>query len=159
MSKKRNPNDGPLWNPAEDRSPVHDIDDVTPTFRYSAMLRIYAESLDFEEIESQLGLSATGKHRRGDRRRPKSSTVFMHDMWQYQVAVSEGEPLEAHIDALWADIRQAKPFLLSLKDSATVDVFLGYRSDWLDGGVEVPHGSLQMFIELEMPFYLSIVRI
>jgi hypothetical protein len=36
-------------------------------------------------------------------------------------------------------------------------VFLGYRSDCDTAGVEVPYTSLEIFIELEVPFGLSII--
>jgi hypothetical protein len=38
-----------------------------------------------------------------------------------------------------------------------VDVFLGYRSNCDHAGVEVPHESLEMFIELRIPFGVSII--
>jgi len=83
----------------------------------------------------------------------------MNDMWQYKPSVPEERPLVEHIDALWRDIAPSKAYLMSLKEHATVDIFLGYRSNWMDGGVHVPAPSLDMFIELEIPFSLSIIRI
>jgi hypothetical protein len=53
----------------------------------------------------------------------------------------------------------AKGHLCSLKSRSTVDVFLSYRSDWIDGGVEVPASSLALFAELDVPFSLSIIRL
>jgi len=47
--------------------------------------------------------------------------------------------------------------LLELKKSLTVDVFLGYRSSCDHAGIEVPHTSLEMFTELEIPFGVSII--
>jgi hypothetical protein len=38
-----------------------------------------------------------------------------------------------------------------------VDVFLGYRSNCDTAGIEVPHTSLEMFSELQIPFGLSII--
>ncbi len=50
-----------------------------------------------------------------------------------------------------------KEYLRSLKNVASVDVFLGYGSNVDTAGVEIPYTSLEMFIELEIPFGLSIV--
>jgi hypothetical protein len=36
-------------------------------------------------------------------------------------------------------------------------VFLGYRSNCETAGFEVPHTSLEMFTELQIPFGISIV--
>ena len=58
---------------------------------------------------------------------------------------------------LWERLRPHKEYLLGLKKSVTVDVFLGYRSNCDHCGVEVPHTSLEMFWELKIPFGLSII--
>ena len=71
--------------------------------------------------------------------------------------IPESEQLSIHIDALWNQIRAHKKYLLELKKSLTVDVFLGYRSNCDHAGVAVPHTSLEMFRELEIPFELSII--
>jgi hypothetical protein len=38
-----------------------------------------------------------------------------------------------------------------------VDVFLTYSSNVDTAGIEVPHTSLEMFTELEVPFGISII--
>ena len=78
-------------------------------------------------------------------------------MWSYTSLVKESEPLHVHIDSLWNTFREHKEYLLELKKDLTVDVFLGYRSNCDHAGVEVPHQSLQMFMELQIPFGLSII--
>jgi len=78
-------------------------------------------------------------------------------MWSYSPLLHESEPLEKHIDELWEKLRPHKEYLLGLRKSVTVDVFLGYRSNCDHGGVEVPHKSLEMFLELKIPFGLSII--
>ena len=78
-------------------------------------------------------------------------------MWSYTSPVKESEPLHVHIDSLWNTFRKHKEYLLELKKDLTVDVFLGYRSNCDHAGVEVPHQSLQMFMELQIPFGLSII--
>jgi len=78
-------------------------------------------------------------------------------MWSYTSPVKESEPLHVHIDSLWSTFREHKEYLLELKKDLTVDVFLGYRSNCDHAGVEVPHQSLQMFTELQIPFGVSII--
>ena len=125
-------------------------------FAYRAMLRIFGTIPDVGEVSQKLGLAPTHVHRRGELRHP-SSRPYQHDMWIYEPSVRESEPLYAHIDALWAAIRDRKQYLLDLKRTATVDVFCGYRSNSDTAGVEVPYQSLQIFQELEVPFGLSII--
>ncbi|MBX3411504.1 MAG: DUF4279 domain-containing protein [Pirellulales bacterium] len=122
----------------------------------SASLRIFGASLNLKEITSTLGLEPTSSHRAGERKGPKSPP-YRHDMWSYSPRVAETEPLEKHIDALWSDIKSHRDYLKQLKRHATVDVFLGYRSNCDHAGVEVPHTCLEMFTELEIPFGLSII--
>jgi len=78
-------------------------------------------------------------------------------MWSYTSPVEGSEPLHVHIDSLWNTFREHKAYLLDLKRELTVDVFLGYRSNCDHAGVEVPHQSLEMFTELQIPFGLSII--
>jgi hypothetical protein len=78
-------------------------------------------------------------------------------MWAYARAVEDSEPLEKHIDALWASLKPHKRYLIRLKKTAMVDVFLGYRTNCDTGGIEVPHTSLEMFTELQIPFGVSII--
>jgi hypothetical protein len=75
----------------------------------------------------------------------------------YEVPITSTEPLHVHIDELWNIFRSRKHELLRLKDGLTVDVFLGYRSNSDNAGLEVPAKSLEMFIELQIPFGLSII--
>jgi hypothetical protein len=125
-------------------------------FAYSASLRIFGDIPDMDAISATLGLAPTHSHRRGERRRGNGAP-YPHDMWSYDASVDKSEPLGKHIDALWASLKPHKKYLLELKKSLTVDVFLGYRSDCDHAGVEVPHTSLEIFRELEIPFGLSII--
>jgi hypothetical protein len=125
-------------------------------FRYSATIRIFGTISDLDEITRALGVSPTHSHRRGERRTPVSSPRE-HDMWAYTAPVNEENPLHEHIDVLWATLRPHKEYLLHLKKSLTVDVFLGYRSNSDTAGVEVPYQSLEMFTALQVPFGLSII--
>lgn len=125
-------------------------------FCCSASLRVFGPSLNLEEITKTLNLTPTSSHRVGERKGP-TSPPFRHDMWSYQPPVAETEPLEKHIDALWSAIKSHRDYLKHLKRSATVDVFLGYRSNCDMAGVEIPHTCLEMFTELEIPFGLSII--
>lgn len=130
--------------------------DEEPYFAYSASLRIFGDIPSLDEISQTLGLEPTHTHRKGTRR-AKSSSPYSDDMWSYTPSVEKSEPLERHIDALWTRLRPHKQYLKSLKKSLTVDVFLGYRSNSDTAGVEIPHTSLEMFSELEIPLGLSII--
>jgi hypothetical protein len=126
-------------------------------FRYSATLRIFGTIPDLDDITRNLGVSPTHSHRRGERR-SSLAEPYKHDMWSFKVPVGRTEPLHVHIDALWATLRERKQYLLELKQNdLSVDVFLGYRSSSDTAGVEVPYQSLQMFLELQVPFGLSII--
>jgi Domain of unknown function (DUF4279) len=124
-------------------------------FAYSADLRIFGSIPDLDEITKRLGVAPTHTHRKGDR--AWGTTAYEHDMWGYHPPLKETEPLHVHIDTLWITIREHKEYLLQLKQSLTVDVFLGYRSSCDNAGVEVPYQSLEMFRELQVPFGLSII--
>lgn len=127
-----------------------------PYFGYSATLRIFGESLDFDQITRTLGVPPTTSHRKGDRKGPRSPPSE-HDMWMFSPDLPEERPLAEHVDALWAAIRHSEAYLRQLKSIATVDVFLGYRSNVDTAGLEIPHASLQMFVRLEIPLGLSII--
>ncbi len=125
-------------------------------FAYSATLRIGGEISDMDEISAALGLSPTHSHRKGEKRGAKA-VPYRQDMWSYSPPVEKSEPLHAHIDALWLKLKPNKNYLLELKKSMSVDVFVGYRSNCDTAGIEVPHTSLEMFTELEIPFGISII--
>jgi len=125
-------------------------------FACSASLRIFGDILDLDKITQHLGIVPTYVHRKNDRR-GSDSPVYKHDMWNYTAPVNKSEPLHVHIDALWNAFKGHKQYLLQLKHDLTVDVFLGYRSNCDHCGVEVPHQSLEMFKELQIPFGLSII--
>lgn len=130
--------------------------DEPAKFAYSATLRIFGQPLDFEEIGRALGLSPKATHRKGERKGPKSPP-YPNDAWFYSPNLPEDQPLGMHIDALWVAIRPSRAFLLELKKSATVNVFLGYRSNVDFAGFAVSYQSLDMFRELEIPFDVSVV--
>ena len=50
-----------------------------------------------------------------------------------------------------------KIHLMRLKEKLTVDVFRGYRSNCGTAGFEVSYRSLEMFLQLEIPFGVSII--
>ncbi len=133
------------------------VDGDEPTyFRYSATLRIFGTIHDLDDLTRNLGIHPSHCHRRGERRSPHAEP-YEHDMWSYKAPVERTEPLHIHIDTLWAAIRERKQYLLELKKDLSVDVFLGYRSNSDNAGVEVPYQSLQIFMELQVPFGLSII--
>ena len=125
-------------------------------FGYSACPRIFGHIPDLDDLTKRLGVAPTHSHRKGDRRGPYSPP-YKQDMWSYTTLVKAGEPLHVHIDSLWNTFREHKEYLLQLKHGVTVDVFLGYRSNCDHAGVVVPHQSLEIFRELQVPFGLSII--
>lgn len=125
-------------------------------FAYSATLRIFGLIPDLEEITNRLGVAPTRSRRRTDPRRP-GLPPWKEDMWSYTAPVPEEQPLHVHIDTLWNTFRDRRDYLLELKQSLHVDVFLGYRSNCDQAGVEVPAASLEMFVALQIPFGVSII--
>ena len=75
----------------------------------------------------------------------------------YEVQVHKKNDLDKHIQSLWAIIKPHKEFLLSLKEKHIVDVFCGYSSNCDHAGFEVSPRSLEMFIELDIPFGISVL--
>jgi hypothetical protein len=154
-------NSGTLGGPMESfrtlKGFVEGSETDEPTyFAYSASLRIFGDAVDFDEITRTLGMAPTHSHRKGDKKGPRSPP-YKHDMWSFSPNVAEQRPLAEHIDALWSAIRHSEEYLRRLKAFATVDVFLGYRSNVDTAGVEIPHKSLEMFTRLEIPLGLSII--
>jgi hypothetical protein len=133
-----------------------DEPDEETYFAYSATLRIFGSIPDLDAITRTLGLTPTQALRKGDRVRPRS-VPLKHDCWHYQPPVCESDHLEIHINALWAAIKPHRDYIKKLKSQATVDVFLGYRSNCDHAGLEVSHTCLEMFTELEIPFGVSII--
>jgi hypothetical protein len=127
-----------------------------PYFCYSATLRIFGTISRLQEITDVLGLAPTQLHHAGEVRAP-GAKPYDHDFWAYEAPTDETQPLHVHIDALWRAIRPHKNYLIRLKERSNVDVFLGYRSNSETAGVEVPHQSLELFTELQVPFALSII--
>ena len=130
-------------------------DEVT-FFKYSATLRVHGENVPFDELASRLGVQPTHVHRKGERRGPRSPE-YQDDAWHYEPAVPPTDPLYRHIGALWEVVRPHVTFLKSLKRQHKVDVFCGYRSNSDTAGFEVPHTSLVLFAELEVPFGVSVI--
>ncbi|MDG3002467.1 DUF4279 domain-containing protein [Paludisphaera mucosa] len=124
--------------------------------RCSAILRIFGTIADLDEITRTLGLIPTHFHRRGDRQRVPALGDYEHDMWSYSPPVPAEEPLDVHIQTLWAHIAPHTDYLLGLKRTLTVDVFCCLASPGAQG-IEVSHRSLEMFTRLEVPFGVSLV--
>lgn len=125
-------------------------------FAYSATLRISGEITNMAEISSRLGLEPTYSHRRGESRSP-GAPAHRFDMWSYSPPIDKSAPLHKHIDALWLKLKPHKRYLMILKRTLSVDVFLGYRSNCDTAGIEVPHTSLEMFKQLQIPIGVSII--
>ena len=124
--------------------------------RFSASLRIFGESLDFEGISAQLGLTPTHSHRRGDRR-AATSPPFELDGWVFEVPVARERRLEEHLVELWRLLRPHVAYLKILKRTCAVDIFCGYRSNSDTAGFSVAPSALTIFTELDIPFGLSVI--
>lgn len=127
-----------------------------PYFCYSATLRIWGDIADLDAITRRLGLTPTHAHKKGEKRGPRSPG-YGNDMWSYQPPVEETRPLEEHILALWEKVRQQVGYLKSLKRTLNMDVFCGYRSNSQTAGFEVGHKCLELFVQLEVPFGVSVI--
>lgn len=128
---------------------------AAPYFHFSATLRVFGDIADPEGISSALGLRPTHTHRQGETGR--GGKAYRHDSWQWTAPVPEERPLDAHIQTLWSQLKPHKDHLLRLKERCAVDVHLGYRSDADYSGFEVSPKSLEMFVELDIPFSLNVV--
>jgi hypothetical protein len=125
-------------------------------FAYSATLRIFGNITNMDEISSRLDLEPTYSHRKVEKRSPRAP-VHRFDMWSYTPAIDKSAPLHKHIDALWVTLKPHKRYLLILKRTLSVDVFMGYRSNCDTAGIEIPHTSLEMFKQLQIPFGVSMI--
>ena len=125
-------------------------------FSFSATLRIHGDGIPFEEISKRLGVEPTHLHRQGERRGPNRA-VWRDDAWHFEPPLSEAEPLERHVQALWEVVRSHVEYLKSLKTRFNVNVFCSYRSNCDTAGFEVSHQCLELFTALEVPFGVSVV--
>ena len=125
-------------------------------FKHSASLRIFGDIDDPNEITKLLELNPKLSYKKGEKKTEKSKP-YVKSMWLYETDVSEDEQLEFHINALWDKIKNKKDELLKLKEKYTVDVFLGYQSNCCTAGIEFSYKCLDMFIELKIPFGVSII--
>ncbi len=120
---------------------------------YSASLRIIGIDLPFEQIESNLSLSATYKHRKGDRR---GTTILQDDRWILESPLPEDREFGEHLDWLWSKVSDQKHYLIELKSNYFIDVFAGYRSDCDHCGTVISASGMTICYELSIPFELSI---
>ena len=125
-------------------------------FNYSVTLRIFGEIGNLNSISEMLNLQPTLSYLKGEKKNSKSPS-YNQDMWQYQPPLKETEPLENHIEALWLSVKEKKDYLLELKKTLNVDIFIGYRSNCDHAGIQIPHHCLEIFTELKIPFGISIV--
>ena len=135
---------------------IHPIEESW--FSYSSTLRIHGDQLDFIGIECVLGLQSTYRHRKGERKGPKSPP-YKDDAWHYECPLEESKPLSEHLMALWTAVKPHVTYLRQLKKTNNVDIFCGYRSNSQIAGFEVDYRCLDMFIALEVPFGVSIITL
>jgi hypothetical protein len=125
-------------------------------FSYSSTLRISGNIDNLNEISDILELKPTYFHRKGEKP-AKISRPFENDMWMFSPDIAEEKPLEEHINALWNLIKNKKTDIIKLKEKYKIDIFNGYRSNCDNAGFEVPYNCLEMFIELKIPFGVSVI--
>jgi hypothetical protein len=135
---------------------ISTTDGEPPYFAYCASLRIFGDIADLDAITRMLGLQPTHVHRRGERKGPLSP-AFEDDAWHYTAPIHEERPLDEHIQALWHVLKPHKDYLLALKQTLTVDVFCGYRSNHWGAGFQVKPESLAIFTALQIPFGVSVI--
>src|SRR3954466_15301949 len=88
---------------------------------FSASLRIFGDDVDIGEITRMLGITPTYSHRKGEQR-SSGASPWPHDMWCFEPAVDEGQPLHVHLMELWDAIRLQIPYLRGLKHKYHLDV-------------------------------------
>jgi hypothetical protein len=131
--------------------------DLKPYSVFSATLRIFGRpSLDFAALTANVAVTPTRIQRQGERE-SQNSPPWKTDGWFFEPHVGERELLGAHLDALWFAVQPSAAFLKSLKATADVSIFCGYRSNIDHAGFEVPHRSLEIFSALELPFGVSVI--
>jgi hypothetical protein len=126
-------------------------------FCYSASLRIFGDIGDINAISKVLGVEPSHFHKKGEPKSKRGPMTWDFDMWLYHSPVPEDRPLDVHIQKLWEIMKPHKDYLLSLKKKMTVDVFCGYRSNSGTAGFEVSPKSLEIFMELDIPFGVSVI--
>jgi hypothetical protein len=126
-------------------------------FHFSATLRIFGDGVDIDEVSRTLCLAPTRAYRKGQKRRPSGSDWWSMDMWSYKAPVDKDRPLHDHIMAIWDAVRPHIPYLRRLKERFHVDIFCGYRTNDCTAGFVVDHRCLGLFMELEVPFGVSVV--
>lgn len=128
-------------------------------FCFSATLRIFGKDLDLDAISAVLGLEPTAVIRQGDVRRPASRGLHDRNGWLLSSPLGELQPLDEHIEWLYEKLHPHFDYLKGLKEHAMVDIFCGYRSNSDTAGFVVAHRSLRLFVELEVPFGVSVIVI
>jgi hypothetical protein len=125
--------------------------------RSGATLRVMGKELDFESISRTLGVAPTHTHRLGDPA-PIAET-YAHDMWALDSPLDPKEPLEAHLKWLQNMLSPHYDFLKSLRGKAKVDFYCQYSCYSDQGGLIVRPEILRMFVELDVPFDISILAL
>jgi hypothetical protein len=126
-------------------------------FHHSASLRIFGDIPDFDFLTKTLGLEPKHTHRRGEMKIIRSWGTFESDGWTAKIDVPRDERLPVHLDALWEKLKPHKEFLLELKKTHKVDIFCTYTSNSSTAGVSMNYTNLEIFMELQIPFELSVV--
>ena len=138
---------------------VKDSKKEGPYFNFGATLRIFGKRIpNLEDITQTLGLTPTHTHRNGESRNTiQPDRLWENDMWSYDSPVDDEKNLNVHIQTLWDILKPHKNYLLKLKENYKVDVYMGYLSNSATSGFVVAPESLEMFVELNIPFDVSVI--
>lgn len=124
-------------------------------FCYLAIFRIFSDYIiDLNAITNFLGISPTLSYLKGELYYGK---VVEDSMWSFEIDLDEETHLDFHIQSLWSILKPLKEKIIKLKEDFRVDVFCGYRTNSVTAGLLVAPSNLEMFMELDIPFQLSII--
>ena len=132
---------------------------IEPEMKHRVTLRISSSRrLEFEELESILGVAPTTTVRRGERLTPRGP-VSRADVWLHEVAVDERLGMEVHMDAAYRLLAPSIEYLSELRRSAEVRILLSYASNVDHGGLTIHGPSLELFTSLgiNLELYVTVV--
>jgi hypothetical protein len=124
--------------------------DIDSSLTTDVSFRIFAPNLLPEDVTKTLQLTPDYIHHQGDfpNNDPKYSP-YKHGMWLLRSKVSDGEPLESHLQNLIALLEPKRTYISQLAQSATVDFYCVLYSQ---NGFQIPPNVLQRIGNLGATF-------
>src|SRR5437867_2162578 len=99
-----------------------------------ATLRIYSAKLRVDEVDVALGLTATGKHVRGQLRTSHRKERWPDSMWRFGTSLEEDRGLEGNLVWLLDLLEPKKDIIRVLVEQHNVDLFCGFSPGDQQGG-------------------------